>query len=303
MAITFDLNSIQINKIIRKKTIDNFIQTLKGAIIFVVIVLFILLVNSIVGGLFSTSSSVSKLREEIKALPSQQLTNLKKENSNENYSLIVDNKVFGELGIAKPASQPTSVAKKSSPLNLELIGTFISAGQAPYAIIEDKQKKNQEVFNLKESVFDQATLTAIYNDRVEVLKDGNTEVLRMDNTPDSSVETKDGVGQISDNQFVVEEAELDKALENLPLLLTQARAVPYFKEGKAIGLRMFAIRSGSLFEKIGLRNGDILKSVNGNSMGDLSQAMKLFEKLKEERSLGVILERNNEEKDFSYQIK
>ena len=103
-------------------------------------------------------------------------------------------------------------------------------------------------------------------------------------------------------QFEVDESELNEALENIPLLMTQARAIPYFKDGKSIGLRLFAIKNGSLFEKIGLKNGDILKSINGNSLGDITQAVKLFEKLREERSIKVILERGRQDREFSYEI-
>jgi general secretion pathway protein C len=66
---------------------------------------------------------------------------------------------------------------------------------------------------------------------------------------------------------------------------------------------MFAIRSGSLFEKIGIRNGDILKGINGSSLGDLSQAMKLFERLKSERNLNLTLERDRQEREFRYSIR
>jgi general secretion pathway protein C len=68
-------------------------------------------------------------------------------------------------------------------------------------------------------------------------------------------------------------------------------------------LRLFAIKTGSLYEKVGLRNGDILKSINGNSLGDISQALKLFEKLKEERSITLLLERAKKEREFRYTIR
>ena len=87
------------------------------------------------------------------------------------------------------------------------------------------------------------------------------------------------------------------------MLLTQARAVPYFRDGRAAGLRLFAVKSGSLYEKLGLKNGDILKTINGSSLADLSQAMQLFEKLKSERSIGITLERNSEDKEFKYEIR
>lgn len=301
MAITFDLESLQLNRLLRRKTVDLIIFIIKCIIIGIIAVLFILLVHSVVNSLLSASSSIGQLEEDIATLDANVAPAAKPLRKKRDYSVITENKIFGELG-AKQAAQP-AVAKAVTPLNLELIGTFVSTGQAPYAIIEEKKKRTQDVFNLSDSVFGEATLTAIYNDRVEILRNGNTEVLRLDNTPDSTIDTPNGVGQVGENQFVVEEEELDKALENLPLLLTQARAVPYFKEGKAVGLRMFAIRSGSLFEKIGLKNGDILKSINANSLGDLSQAMKLFERLKQERNISLVLERNNEEKEFSYQIK
>ena len=49
------------------------------------------------------------------------------------------------------------------------------------------------------------------------------------------------------------------------MLLTQARAVPYFKQGKSVGLRLFAIKAGSLFEKIGLKNGDKVVAMSGKT--------------------------------------
>jgi general secretion pathway protein C len=183
---------------------------------------------------------------------------------------------------------------------LTLIGTFISAGQEPYAIIEDKKKQTQDMFLLEQMVFGQARLKKIYQDRVEVERSGKIEVLKLDDF--GGGDGGAGVSSSGDD-FVVDEAELDKGLENLPMLLTQARAVPYFKDGRSIGLRLFAIKTGSLYEKIGLKNGDILKSINGNSLGDISQALKLFEQLKQERSISLVLERDKQDREFKYTIR
>ena len=56
---------------------------------------------------------------------------------------------------------------------------------------------------------------------------------------------------------------------NQPLLLTQVRGVPYFQQGKAVGLRLFAIKPGGLFDQIGLQNGDVIISVDGTPILDL----------------------------------
>jgi general secretion pathway protein C len=218
--------------------------------------------------------------------------------SKSNVSVISEKNVFGPIG-AKSAT-PVAVKPKTK-LPLVLIGTFLAPGETPYAIIEDDKKKVQDVFNIGDTIFGDANLVQIFPDKVEINRQGQTEFLTIDDAPDfaspSSAAAGDGV------EFVVDQKELDAALQNLPLLLTQARAVPYFKDGKSIGLRLFSIKSGSMYEKIGLQNGDILKTINGNSLSDISQAMRLFETLKEERSIAVSLERNREQKEFRYQIR
>lgn len=221
------------------------------------------------------------------------------EKPDRNWNILSQHNVFGALGraaapLAKPTPPPT-------PLNLTLIGTFLTDGQEPYAIIEDKQKQIQDSFVLENSLFGQATLKRILQDRVEIERMGKIEVLKLDDFGGGDAPA-DGISSNGD-EFTIEEAELDKGLENLPLLLTQARAVPYFKEGRSIGLRLFAIKSGSLYEKIGLKNGDILKSINGNSLGDISQAMKLFDQLKQERSINLVLEREKQDREFKYSIR
>lgn len=216
------------------------------------------------------------------------------------WRLIADTKVFGTLGMKEAPA--TAVAPPPSPLNLTLIGTFITDGQEPYAIIEDKKKQTQDMFLLGDSVFDQASLKKIYQDRVEIERLGKLEVLKLDEFGGGDGPVPGGIASNGDD-YVVDEAELDKGLENLPLLLTQARAVPYFKDGRSIGLRLFAIKTGSLYEKIGLKNGDILKTINGNSLADITQALKLFEQLKQERGINLVLEREKQDREFKYTIR
>lgn len=302
---SLELDSLRLNRLLRKSSVDAAVLTLKVVVALLAIILLLLFIQEGISGFLNTRRAVSQLDEQMSsstalAAGRQQVA---RGEAQVDYAAIVNSKIFGQLGVQSGPTTPVA-AKPVSTIALELIGTFLSDGQAPYAIIEDKKKKTQDVFVLKDMIFGEAKLVAILTDRVEIERNGKIEVLKLDDAPDTSGEApRGGVSATGENQFAVDEAELDTALQNLPLLLTQARAVPYFREGRAIGLRMFAIRSGSLFEKVGLRNGDILKSINGNSLADLSQAMKLFERLKEERSLSVTLERNNEETEFKYQIK
>jgi len=86
-------------------------------------------------------------------------------------------------------------------------------------------------------------------------------------------------------------------------VFTQARAVPYFENGKTVGFRVFAIKPGSVFEKIGLQNGDIINRVNGVELTDPTKAISLFTELQNEGHIAVDLQRNKQAKNFSYEIR
>src|SRR5262249_15494821 len=93
--------------------------------------------------------------------------------------------------------------------------------------------------------------------------------------------------------------EVDAALDNMNQLFTQIRAVPHFEGGKSTGFRLFAIRQNSIFDQIGLKNGDIIQSINGTDINDPSRALALFQELRNERQISVKMFRNKDEMTLS----
>ncbi len=297
-----DTTLIRISRLFRRSSVDKAVLGIKIVSYTILAATLGWIVYVLIQSHLSTTDLSLKLRNDIQSLLAEAgKGQAPAREERVDYTIISRKQPFGELGSAAPAAAPAAKAVPSLPL--VLIGTFVVDGEAPYAIIEDDKKHLQEVFVLDESIFGDATLKAIFSDRVEIERNGQREILSLDDAPEKGVQFQEGVANLENDEFIVEEAELDKALENLPLLLSQARAVPYFQDGKSVGLRLFAIRSGSLFERLGLLNGDILKSINGNSLADFSQAMTLFQKLKEDKSIGVVLERNKVEKQMKYQIR
>ena len=304
MNFAFSLNrfeSINFQRLLRRNAVSRAVYSGKILLGLCAVALFGLLLYRV----FALNTATAAKLDEFKLRLGSQLSQSEqapKKKEPQQFGVIGQKAIFGALGASTPQNlKPTP--KPGANTQFSLVGTFVSPGQPSYAIIEEQKKKQQEVFLLTDSVFGEAKLTAILSDRVEINRNGQTEVLTLDTGPDTGGPVEGGVALTAADEYSVDEAELDKALENLPLLLTQARAVPFFKEGRAVGLRLFAIRAGSLFEKIGLQNGDVLKTVNGNSLADLSQAMQIFQKLKDERSIGLVLERNSVERQMRYQIK
>lgn len=81
---------------------------------------------------------------------------------------------------------------------------------------------------------------------------------------------------------------------DLPALAAQMRMVPYFRRGEAIGTRAFSIKEGSLFRKMGLENGDIVKTVNGKKLPDAAPFYSLFLEAEHLKKIVLVVERGHQ---------
>ena len=204
---------------------------------------------------------------------------------------------------AEPEGRP-----QASELKARLLGTAPGAGMDSFAIIEDDSNKSQQLYRVGDKLQDR-TLTRVEWDRVMLKGEQGEEVLRI---VEPSGEAKPavasgpivgGIQQRSDTEFVIDRSEIDKAMENLNQLFTQMRAVPHFQDGKAAGFRLFAIRADSVFEKLGLKNGDVVSRINGNDLTDPARAMSLIQELRSEGRITLDVNRNRQPTTLTYEIR
>ena len=96
---------------------------------------------------------------------------------------------------------------------------------------------------------------------------------------------------------------LNEQLEDLGRLSRDARVIPHYRGGKPRGFKIVGVRPGSLYSHIGVRSGDILKSVNGEEINSPTKALQLFEKLKQTDSITLDIERRGRKSTLEYMIK
>jgi general secretion pathway protein C len=229
------------------------------------------------------------------------------------YALIYERDVFNAVK-GTPAERSASDAKRTD-LNVKLWGTAIAHDPAQsFAIIEDQAARRQALYRVGDSILDTATLLRVEWDRVVLERNGDEEVLELatatgpaaaGGTANAAAAAAAGerIRKTADDKFVIDRRELEKTVANINEVFTQARAVPYFEDGKTVGFRVFAIKPGSVFEKIGLQNGDVIKSVNGVELTDPTKAISLFTELQNEGHIALDLQRNKATKNFSYEIR
>jgi general secretion pathway protein C len=218
------------------------------------------------------------------------------------YSAITERDIFNP----PRASEPESAAPVSE-LKAKLLGTAPGAGMDSYAIIEDDANKTQQLYRIGDTLQNR-TLTKVDWDRVLLKGPRGDETLQMAEPTGKAAAAPaaagaGGIQQRSDTEFVIDRGEVDKQMENLNQLFTQIRAVPHFQDGKAAGFRLFAIRQDSVFEKIGLKNGDVVTRINGNDLSDPARAMSLIQELRGEGRITVDVMRNRQPSTMTYEIR
>lgn len=113
----------------------------------------------------------------------------------------------------------------------------------------------------------------------------------------------DGIVKTGDNQFGVPRSTVDNALNNLSELATQARVVPAFEGGKPVGFKLFSIKPGSLYSKIGLQNGDVVSRINGYEMSSPEKGLEVYQKLKDSANVTVDIKRRGKPMTLDYTIQ
>ena len=112
-----------------------------------------------------------------------------------------------------------------------------------------------------------------------------------------------GIIKVSENQYKVPQADVDEVLQNLNSVATQARIVPAFEGGKSTGFKLFSIRPGSIYNKIGVQNGDVVNRINGYEITSPDKALEVYSKLQSSKEITVDVTRRGQKMTMSYSIQ
>jgi general secretion pathway protein C len=115
-------------------------------------------------------------------------------------------------------------------------------------------------------------------------------------------ELDQGIKQQSDTKYSVRRSLVDKLLQNQAELMRSARVVPHEENGRVVGVKLYGIRKTSLFGKLGLQNGDMLRTINGFDMGSPDTALEAYAKLRTASNLSLAIVRRGNAVTMEYNI-
>lgn len=230
------------------------------------------------------------------------------------YAIISERNLFGgsSESLAPPVQEEVSlegipVAVKS--LGLKLVGTVVAnIPEDSSAIIEDLSTRKQEVYHEGDQV-KQARIKRILRHNV-IINTGTRDMVLTMEPEESGGKTKAPARRArtrrpppSAGTIRLQREELETYLADLNQLMQEVRIRPFMEGKKPAGFLVSNIKSGSLFSKLGLRNGDVIKGVNGESITSPDQAIELYESLMEGGEIDLEIKRGRRSQKLRYEIE
>jgi len=227
----------------------------------------------------------------------------------------LDTALFGKLAPSVKAQaavvtpQPVIQAPVVvSRLNITLIGTIV-AGERSAAIVMMDNKRKQQFFTLHASMQPNVTLEKVETNAIVVNNHGKSEriTLKKGKTlSGASIATPPMVAAPRPSyqpRRMIRRSHLNQQMRNFPKLLSQARVIPHFSQGKSDGFTIVDIVPGSLYEQIGLQNNDVIHKVNGQAVTSAEQAMTMYQTLQHAPSIDLELLRGGSIVPIHYDIQ
>ncbi len=225
----------------------------------------------------------------------------------ENLSLFGQFDAKGNPLKVAPVEEKITDAPKTS-LSIQLTGVVASTSeQKGLAVIESVGSQN--TYSLGDKIKGtSASLKEVYADRIIISNSGRYETLMLDglkydtqseaNQQLQQAKRERGVRQVDqrDNQAVAQELQesRDELLAD-PSKLTDYLAIsPVNRDGELQGYRLNPGKDRALFEQAGLKANDLVKSMNGYDLTDMSQALEVMAQLPELTEISLMIEREGQ---------
>ena len=238
----------------------------------------------------------------------------------EDHLAIVRRNIFGDANSAPTANKSLwgsntggLLQPAEEELRLALVGTVSGSPVVSRAIIKDIQTNILGLYKTGQTVAG-ACVESIEKNAVILLHNGQRKTLTLKigvvNRPAPSVmrdvsedKEQDTQHALRNTHHVQAPVQIPAKIEQVESMLGKAVVEPYVVEGQAEGLRITGLEGIGVAKDLGLKNGDIIRVVNGQQITSKQKAYQIFRKARTQTTMDVELLRGNEPQRLSFALR
>jgi general secretion pathway protein C len=236
--------------------------------------------------------------------------------------VILRRNLFKVSTLGPPADFDEKVYEKTN-LPLRLLGTAALADTSrSWAAVEDLESREHLVVKIDDQLKGRARVIRIDRRRIVLQNGPRQEELGLEEAPPqtpprSSVrrtrrtsrtargnDIKANIRRLGENRYSVPREDVESVANNPAALFSQARILPKYEDGEMVGVQMNSIKAGSVFEQIGIEDGDTITEFNGIQVTGPQQSAQLLRELTESRVFDVsVIGADGQTRRLQYELR
>jgi len=210
---------------------------------------------------------------------------------------------------AENAATDSLRSAASSISHFKLKGTFFTRSLKPLAVIEDTRTGRSIMYETGDILEKDLRITHISRGEVGLRAKKSDYLLSF---PKGGVlhEPAPGRGdrkwfnvKKEGNAFIVDKDTVSGAIARVKSIMQNVRIRPHFMDGRRSGIEVTRLAEIGILKDAGVKQGDIIKSVNSLEINSPYQIFSAYRRLKDREELKVDIIRNDKPLTLTYQIK
>ena len=252
----------------------------------------------------------AKGKDRAQAIETARLPDL----SLEDYAQIAKRDPFGTSGLGEwslTADSSHFDRSVSEELGLALFGTVSGSPSVARAIIKDLKtgvfdlyKIGQVVGNARIEDIEADAVILLHNEERKKLWITAWQSNSSDNNHVSSSQTNNEGSKTLETDLPSEKTDTNirTKIEHVEEVLEKAVIEPYVVNGQIEGLRITDLENIKTGKRFGLKNGDVIRTVNGHLLTSKQKAYQIFKKARSQETITFELLRGDKPKKLSFAL-
>lgn len=232
--------------------------------------------------------------------------------SSVDYAEIVERNPFGTSSQTPGANRASFDTAVSEELGLALLGTVSGSPEVARAIIKNLKTGVSDLYKIGQTV-EGASIEDVGTDEVILAHNGERKILKLsiaqsnnnNSTGTPSVKTINETSNTTKNDLSTQNANTNVRTKVgcVEAILKQALIEPHVVDGQIEGFRITDLENIKEAKDLGLKNGDIIHTVNGHLLTSKQKAHQIFKKAMSQAAINLELLRDDETKKLSFNLR
>lgn len=219
----------------------------------------------------------------------------------QDYAIITERNIFLTTlkEVEGSASEGGIFDSEQKAVDFDLKGTVACNSSFGFIFIEERSSKKQKLYRLGDMI-GPSKLVNITRNTATLRRGGRDTILKVKESVEGQLLPESPAGSAASRNLTLSKQAVTEKLSNLNNLMRRAVIRPFIRRGVQEGFIISNIAPGSLYEKMGLQNGDIVVDINNNKIKGADDLLQVVNLMQSGSNIGLNIKRRGKEETINY---